>query len=110
MSLGEILRQFDDENFVARLLPDLGDAQWRERASSAAAEQGEALGEYASASVERFASGAQDEDWLTLLSALNRAADPGAVCLRRMIDWAIERDGKDANFREKHMAGSGESP
>ena len=37
---------------------------------------------------------AQDEDWVSLLSALNRAADPGAACLRRMIDWLMERDGE----------------
>jgi hypothetical protein len=110
VSLGEILRQFDDENFVARLLPELGDAEWRERASSFAAEHGEALGEYASASVERFASGAQEEDWLSLVSALNRAADPGVVCLRRMMDWAIARDGKDAKPCAKHRTGGGEIP
>jgi len=110
VSLGEILRQFDDENFVARLLPELGDAQWQERASSVAAEHGEALGEYASASVERFASGAQEEDWLSLVSALNRAADPGVVCLRRMMDWAIARDGEETKLCAKHRTDGGETP
>ncbi len=92
MSLGQILAQFGDESLVARLLPDLGDAPWQRRAKEAADMQGEALGEYAGAAVARFASGAGDEDWLSLLSALNRAADPGAVCLRRIIDWAMDRD------------------
>lgn len=93
MKLGEILRMFDDERIVARLLPELGDETWRARAASLAEARGEELGSYAGAAVERFAAAAGDEDWMSLLAALNRAGDPGAVCLRRMMDWAMARDG-----------------
>ncbi len=93
MTLGEILGQLEDESRISRLLPDLGDAQWRNRAVEIASAQGAALGEYASGAVERFASGAGDEDWISLMSALNSAVDPGVACLRRMIDWALQRDG-----------------
>lgn len=94
MTLGEIFGQLGDEDRVARLLPDLGDAPWRARAIRAATAQGAGLGDYAVAAVEGFSAGARDEDWVSLLSALNRAADPGAACLRRMIDWLMERDGE----------------
>lgn len=96
MSLGEILAQFEDESVVARLLPDLGDSQWRARAQKAAAAQGEAMGDYAGAAVARFAACAPDEEWVSLLSALNRAADPGAICLRRILDWAMNDDNARA--------------
>lgn len=109
MNLGQILCLFDDEAVVTRLLPDLGDEQWRGRATSAAAAQGTALGDYAGAAVDRFATGAKDEDWLSLMAALNRSADPGAICLRRMIDWAMESDVKDQNFCAKHERGVGET-
>lgn len=93
MNLGEIMRLFDDERIVARLLPDLGDESWRARAAAVAEARGEELGAYAGAAVERFAAGAGDEDWMSLLGAINRAGDPGALCLRRMMDWAMARDG-----------------
>lgn len=93
MILGEILTELGDEARVYQLAPELGDAQWQARAASAANDRGLALGEYARAAVERFASMAGDEDWLALLSALNRGADPGVVCLRRIVDWALQRDG-----------------
>jgi hypothetical protein len=35
------------------------------------------------------------------MSSLNRAADPGANCLRRMIDWSLARDN-GGNTNERH--------
>ena len=93
MTLGEIMRMFDDEQVVARLLPDLGDEKWQARAASFAEGRGEELAAYAGAAVGRFAGCAGDEDWMSLLGSLNRACDPGAHCLRRMVDWAMARDG-----------------
>jgi hypothetical protein len=93
MTLGEILTELGDEARVHRLAPALGDPQWQARAASAANDRGLALGEYARAAVERFAAMAGDEDWLALLSALNRGTDPGVICLRRIVDWAMQRDG-----------------
>lgn len=93
MNLGEIMQMFDDEQIVERLLPELGDESWRARAASLAQARGEELVSYAGAAIDRFAAGAGDEDWLSLIGAINRAGDPGALCLRRMIDWAMARDG-----------------
>jgi hypothetical protein len=101
MTLGELLQQFDDETIVARLAPELGDAEWQSRAAATATARGATLGGYASAAVERFTAAASAEDWVTLMSSLNRAADPGANCLRRMIDWSLARDN-GGNTNERH--------
>jgi hypothetical protein len=92
MTLGELLQQFDDESVVARLLPELGDAEWQACAVAAATARGATLADYASAAIDRFSAGASAEDWVSLMSSLNRVADPGADCLRRMIDWALTSD------------------
>jgi hypothetical protein len=100
MMLGELLQHLDDEAIVARLAPELGDAEWQARAAAAATAHGATLGGYASAAVERFTAAASAEDWVSLMSSLNRAEDPGANCLRRMIDWALASDnGGSANER-----------
>jgi hypothetical protein len=92
MTLGALLQRLDDETIVARLAPELGDAEWQARAAAAATARGATLGGYASAAVAHFAAAASAEDWVSLMSSLNRAADPGADCLRRMIDWALASD------------------
>lgn len=90
MSLGALLAQWDDPARIARLLPELGDADWREKL--AAASQDGAPESFAKAAVARFSAEAGDEEWMSLIAALNRAADPGALCLRRMIDWVFARE------------------
>ena len=101
MMLGELLQHLDDETIVARLAPELGDAEWQMRAAVAATARGATLGGYASAAVERFTAAASAEDWVSLMSSINRAADPGAICLRRMIDWSLARDN-GGNTNERH--------
>ena len=78
MTLGEIFSQFEDEEHVARLAPDLGDAEWQARA--AVRRDGSWRNAWAtmpappSSVLPRPPSA---EDWVSLMSALNRAADPG---------------------------------
>ncbi len=82
MLFGDLLSRFDDPAFAAEAVFQIGDvgllADMRERAAA----EGEGLGEFAQNAVRRFAAEASDEDWVTLLGALARASDPGAVCLR----------------------------
>jgi hypothetical protein len=42
--------------------------------------------------VRRFSIFADDEDWLALMTALERARDPGAACLRQMLAWSLRHD------------------
>ena len=46
-------------------------------------------------SMRRFADFADDEDWLALMTALERAPDPGAACLRQMLAWSLRHDAKN---------------
>jgi hypothetical protein len=94
MILGDILRRFDDPSVVTSALIQLGDLGLLAQAETKAAAYGETLGEYASASVRLFSNGANDDDWVALMAAMGRAEDPGAVCLRRMLEWAVSRETK----------------
>jgi hypothetical protein len=89
MLLGDLLARFDDEALAAETILGLGDltliAQMRERAHAS----GSSLGAYAAGAVRHYAAAASDEEWLTLMSALSRAHDPGAVCLTRAFAYDV---------------------
>jgi hypothetical protein len=48
--------------------------------------------DYVVAAVRRFERGASSEDWVSLMGAASGLADPGSACLRRMVEWALQRD------------------
>lgn len=89
MLLADILKTFSDESAATEYLLSLGDisliARLRERASA----DGEGLGEYVSAAVQRYASQASEEEWLTLLGQISRTDDPASVCLRRALEHTV---------------------
>ena len=55
------------------------------------------LGAFAQDAMRRFAAGATNEEWVTLLGALARASDPGAVCLTFAFKQAVETATASAN-------------
>jgi hypothetical protein len=92
MLLGDVLARFDDETVAAETILGLGDlaliARLRERAEMV----GQSLGEYAAATVRCYAASAPDEEWITLMGALGRAENPGAVCMTRAFAYMLEQD------------------
>lgn len=63
--LGDILTRFDTPPFAEETVLGFGD-----------------LNLLARNAVRRFAAEASDEDWVTLIGAVARPADPGSVCLK----------------------------
>lgn len=82
MLLGDLIARFDTPSFAEETLLALGDISLLARVRAQADADGETLGEFAQSAVRRFATEASDEDWVTLLGALSRAADPGAAYLK----------------------------
>ncbi|MCG5234834.1 hypothetical protein [Xanthobacter oligotrophicus] len=92
MLLGALLRQLQDERFAQETLFALGDVTLAGRVAQAGARFGETAAAYAAGACARFSDGASDEDWLALMTALERGSDPAATCLRTMIDWSLKQD------------------
>jgi hypothetical protein len=92
MLLGEVLKRLSDTAFAAETLVALGDLALMAGVEAEAARQGETAGDYAAGAIRRFATFAGDEDWLALMTALERAPDPGAACLRHMVAWCLRHD------------------
>ena len=88
MLLGDILNRLEDDGEAAEVILGAGDlrllAVMRERAEA----EGLDLAAYAKAAVQRYAAEASDEEWLTMMGQIGRAADPGQACLKRAFEKA----------------------
>lgn len=92
MLLGQVLEQLGDEAFAAETLVALEDLHLMVEVEAAGRQFGENIGEYASGASRRFAQLASDEDWLALMTALERADDAGTACLKHMLEWSLRQD------------------
>ena len=89
MLLGDLLARFSDEAIASEAILALGDLALVARLRAAATANGTTLGAYAAAAVQHYAAEAPDEEWVTLMGALGRGADPGATCLHRALTYAV---------------------
>ena len=96
MHLGDLMMRLGDEGDAASALEALGDIVLLTEVQTAGAEYDEARGEYVANASRRFAALASSEDWLALMTAMERAADPGRAALDRILRWALARDGESA--------------
>jgi len=87
MLLGDLLARFDDETVAAEAVLALRDLPLVARLCAGAAADNVTLGTYTAAAVRRYAAQSSDDEWLSLMSAIGRAQDPGMVCLRRALAY-----------------------
>jgi hypothetical protein len=92
MLLGTLLTRLETAEYATALLESLGDIILLARIGETAGRYDETPGGYASTAVARFSRDAGDEDWLAVMTALERADDPAAACLRHMVEWALGQD------------------
>ncbi|MGN6570090.1 MAG: hypothetical protein ACTHLO_01595 [Pseudolabrys sp.] len=93
MLLGDVLARFDTPSFAEETVLSIGDLNLLARMRAQAEADGESLGEFAQRAVRAFAAEASDENWVTLIGALARASDPGAVCLKFAFEHATAARG-----------------
>ena len=105
MLLGRVLEKLGDEVFAAETLIGLNDLALIVEIEAAGRPFDETIGEYAAGASRRFAHHASDEDWLALMTALERADDAGAACLRQMLVWSLRHDAEQAEEPDDDSAG-----
>ena len=103
MLLGDILSKLENDGEAAEVILGAGDlrllAAMRQRAKA----EGLDLAAYAKAAVQHYAAEASDEEWLTMMGQIGRAADPGLTCLRR----AFEKAMSDSSKSEQEFSANG---
>lgn len=103
MLLGDILSCFDEPAVAAEAVVGLGDLALLAGLGRAAETEGVSLGDYASAAMWFYASHASDEEWITLMGALGRADDPGAVCMRRAFAFVLQHDREQLSSTDENV-------
>lgn len=108
MLLGDIMSALRDEDVATATLMELGDIVLAAQVEATRHAHGESIGEYVTGAVQRFAHLAADEDWLGLMTALERADNPAGACLSRMVSWSLARDtAADRQGAVAHVCGCG---
>ena len=97
MFLGQVLDRLGDDAFATETLLGLDDLPLMVEIEAAGRDFGENATDYAVHAVRRFTALAGDEDWQGLMTALERADDTAAACLRHMLRWALRHDGQAAS-------------
>jgi hypothetical protein len=86
--LGDILARLTDETAAVETILGAGDLTLLTVVKGRAAAEGLDLAACVTQTVQRYTHNASDEEWVTLIGLMNRANDPGAVCLRRAFEHA----------------------
>ena len=89
MLLGDVIAALRDEAVARETLVGLDDLALMLRVEAAAAACDLGPGEFAADAVALFSSDASDEDWVSLIGAMGKTDDPGRVCLKRMLEFAL---------------------
>lgn len=95
MLLGSLLTGIRSPAYAATLIGETGDVVMLARIEAAGRAFDESPGDYAANAVARFSETASDEEWLALMTALEKSKTPAATCLARMVNWALEKDAAD---------------
>lgn len=95
MLLGAIFQNLQSEPNASMALQTLGDADLASAIGEMGARFDETPAEYAMNAARRYAAAASNDDWLAMMTALERSDDPARICLDRMLRWALRRDAAE---------------
>lgn len=96
MQLGTLIDRLSLEEDAAVALEALGDIVLFSDVRTVGEHYGESPGAYVANAARRFAALASDEDWLGLMSAMERSQVPAQAALERMLRWALAADALEA--------------
>ena len=92
MQLGALIRRLEDADDAAQAMHALGDDALFARVAAMGQRHDETPGAYLAGAARRFAHLGGGEDWLALMTAIERADDPARAVLGAMLRWALARD------------------
>jgi hypothetical protein len=87
MLLGDLIARFDDAAVAEETVLAIGDIALLAGLREQAAMTGRGLGACMADAARRYAAEASEEEWITLIGAMGRTKDPGAVYLKRVFAY-----------------------
>jgi hypothetical protein len=96
MHLGTLMNHLASEDDAVAALDALGDIVLFSQVQAMGERYEETPGEYVANAARRFAQLGSDEDWLGLMTVMERSDDPARAALERMLRWALKIDAEEA--------------
>ncbi|MGL4324206.1 MAG: hypothetical protein ACRCTD_09200 [Beijerinckiaceae bacterium] len=92
MQLGALIRRLEDDNDAAHAMEALGNVILMFRVQQMGLQHDETPGAYLAGAARRFANQGSDEDWLALMTAIEKTDDPARVVISKILHWALDKD------------------
>lgn len=92
MLLGTLLKRLGQEADAAEALAALNDIVLLAEVQAMGELHDETPAEYVCGATRRFAADASSEDWLALMTAIERSDDPARTTLDSMLRWSLKQD------------------
>lgn len=92
MLFGALVTSLENEVDAAAALQTLEDLPLFAGVQTMGEIFGETPGEYVANATRRFANMASSDDWLALMTLLERDPDPARAALKQMLNWALSQD------------------
>ena len=86
MNIGAVLAQLNDDSDAAELVLASGGLTMLRSVQREAKVENLELATYVRAIVQRYATTASDEEWVTLIANMGRASDPGLAYVKRALE------------------------
>jgi hypothetical protein len=102
MELGALMDRLASGSEAATALEALGDIVLFAEVQAMGARYDEDPGEYVANATRRFAAQGSDEDWLSLMTVMERSDDPARAALEQMLRWSLKHDAAET---QPHNAG-----
>jgi hypothetical protein len=94
MLLGDILAKVERAGADGTATALLNDLPLMTRVTSVIGADESEPDTYILSAVRRFERHASPDDWVSLMGAASGSADPGAACLKRIVEWALNADSQ----------------
>lgn len=107
MLLGTLMERLAQEDDAAAALLALNNIVLFAEVRAIGERFDESPGEYVANASRRFAAMAGDEDWLNLMTVMERSDDPAHAALERMLRWSLTRDAAEAEHNAAHIQAGG---
>jgi len=95
MQIGALIECLEREDDAGEALAALGDLVLFAKVVAMGERFDESPAVYTAGAVARFAGGASDEDWVSLIGALERSGEPGQEFLVRALGWSLAHDARE---------------
>lgn len=107
MLLGTLMDRLELEGDATTALEALGDIVLFAEVQAMGDRYDESPGAYVANAARRFAQLGSDEDWLNLMTVMERSPNPAHAALEKILRWSLKHDAAEASHQHTGQCSCG---